>query len=202
MEMMMIIKTTMRRLFLIFVFAILFAVSSAHNVAAEGFVSPFIGYNFGGDTGCPTVTNCDDKHANYGVSLGAIGSIVGFELEFAHTNDFFGQSSESSSVLTLMSNLMVGPKISAVQPYVVVGLGLIRTSVSDSSNDQNQFGWDVGGGIIGMFSKHVGIRGDIRYYRSFQILDFSNLPPNSPVAGLGGNKLDFGRAAIAAMFKF
>jgi len=194
-------NVTRRKVFLISLLTTLFAAGAVSNARAEGFVSPFIGYNFGGDTGCPTVTNCDDKHANYGVSLGAIGSIVGFELEFAHTSDFFGQSTESSSVFTLMSNLTIGPKIAAVQPYVVAGLGLIRTSVADSS-DQNQFGWDVGGGIIGMFNKHIGIRGDIRYYRSFQILDFVNLPPDSPVLGLAGNKLDFGRAAIAAMFKF
>ena len=35
------------------------------------------------------------------------------------------------------------------------------------------------------FGEHVGVRGEIRYYRSFQILDFVNVP-NLSVLGLGG----------------
>ena len=30
----------------------------------------------------------------------------------------------------------------------------------------NDFGWDVGGGVIGMLNDHVGLRGDVRYFRS------------------------------------
>jgi hypothetical protein len=66
-----------------------------HTANAQGFVSPFIGYNFGGDAGCPQITNCKDKHASYGVAFGAVGSVVGAEL--AYTNDFFGQSANQSS---------------------------------------------------------------------------------------------------------
>jgi opacity protein-like surface antigen len=170
---------------------------------AQGFVSPFIGYNFGGDAGCAQITNCEDKHANYGVSFGAVGSIVGFEAELAYTNDFFGQSpNQSSNVLTFMGNFMLAPKIGPVQPYGVAGVGLIRTSVSTSSSNQNQFGWDGGGGLMVFFSQHIGVRGEVRYYHSFQILNFLNLPPNSPVLGLGGQKLDFGRVAAGVVFKF
>ena len=197
-------RTTPRRLALAAVFTALFLFAGTRPAQAQGFISPFFGYNFGGDAGCPEVLNCDDKHADYGVSFGALGRIVGFEAEFGYTNDFFGESSnQSSNVLTFMGNFMLAPKLGPIQPYGVAGLGLIRTSVegAGTSNDQNQWGWDLGGGLIVFFGGHVGLRGDIRYYHSFQILDFVNLP-FLPVLSLNGQKLDYGRAAAGVVFKF
>ena len=173
----------------------------AKTVSAQGFISPFIGYNFGGDAGCPTITNCEDKHANYGVAIGAVGSLVGFEEEFAWTNDFFGASpTQKTNVLTLMSNFMIAPRIKAVQPYVLGGVGLIRTSVESvgTTQDQNQFGWDVGGGLMVFFGSHVGVRGDVRYFHAFQV--FNLLGVQLPIDP--NNKIDYGRFAGAVVFKF
>jgi opacity protein-like surface antigen len=102
-----------------------------------------------------------------------------------------------------MGNFMLAPKIGPVQPYGLAGVGLIRTTVEGvaTSNDQNQAGWDLGGGLMVFFGEHIGVRGDVRYYHSFQVLDFLNLP-NLPSLGLGGQKLDYGRAAAAVVFKF
>jgi opacity protein-like surface antigen len=194
-----------RRYFLVLLpfFVILGCATGAN---AQGFVSPFIGYNFGGDAGCQTITNCEDKHANYGVAFGAVGSVVGFEEEIAWTADFFGATSaQSTKVLTLMSNFMIAPRIKAVQPYGLGGIGLIRTSVESgaATDDENQLGWDVGGGVMVFFSSHVGVRGDVRYFHSFQVFDLSNLPqlPQLPIQ-VGQNKLDYGRFAVAVVFKF
>jgi opacity protein-like surface antigen len=195
-------RTTTRRRSLTALFAALCLFAGTRSAHAQGFISPFIGYNFGGDAGCPEITNCQDKRADYGVSFGVLGSIVGFEAEFGYTKNFFGETSnETSNVLTFMGNFMIAPKIGPVQPYALAGLGLIRTSVEGvgTSTDQNQFGWDVGGGLMVFFGEHVGVRGDVRYYRSFQILDFLDLPN---LAGLGGQKLDYGRAAAGVVFKF
>jgi len=191
------------RALLIVSVAALVSISTASRASAQGFISPYLGWNFGGDSGCPQITNCEDKHANYGVAFGAVGSIVGFEEEFGFTNDFFGSTpGQSSKVITLMSNFMVAPRLGPVQPYGLGGLGLIRTSVEGVSNsDQNQFGWDVGGGIMIFFNPHVGIRGDVRYYHSFQVLDFFNLP-NIPGFNPDDKKLDFNRVAGAFVFKF
>jgi opacity protein-like surface antigen len=168
---------------------------------AQGFISPFIGYNFSGDAGCPSITDCKDKHANYGVSFGAIGSVVGFESEIGFTKDFFGASAtQSTDVFTFMANFMLAPKFGPIQVYGVAGTGLMRTSVESvgQNEDENQIAWDVGGGIIGYFSKHIGIRGDVRYFHSFQLLDLSKFPPLSQ----SQTKLNFGRVSIVAMFKF
>src|SRR5262245_31733446 len=136
--------------------AALLSVTMASPAKAQGFISPYLGWNFGGDSGCPQITNCEDKHANYGVAFGLVGSIVGFEEEFGFTNDFFGSTpTQSSKVITLMSNFMVAPRLGPVQPYGLGGVGLIRTSVEGTANsDQNQFGWDVGGGVMIFFNPH------------------------------------------------
>jgi len=181
--------------------AVLAIIGSARPASAEGFISPFLGYNFGGDAGCPEITNCEDKHANYGVAFGALGSVVGFEAEFAHTNDFLGASSvtENTNVLTFMGDFMLAPKFGPIQPYGLAGIGLIRTSFEGGGDDQNQAGYDLGGGSMAFFSSHVGIRGDVRYFHAFEVLDLSRFP------SLNLNqetKLDFGRFSVAVVFKF
>jgi opacity protein-like surface antigen len=168
---------------------------------AQGFVSPFIGYDFGGDSGCPELRGCEDKKLNAGVSVGTLGSVLGFELEFGYAKDFFGKAPGfSSNVLTLMGNVMVGPNLVVVQPYVVGGLGLIKSHVELApttlfTTDNNHFGWDLGGGLFIVPGAHVGVRGDIRYFHAFQDLEVLGLT-------LGNTKLDFGRASAALVLKF
>jgi len=181
--------------------AVLIFIGSARHASAQGFVSPFVGYNFGGDSGCPEITNCEDKHLNWGLGFGVLGSIVGFEAEFAKTSDLFGSTSnQSTDVVTFMGNFMLAPKIGPIQPYGEAGIGLIRTSVQNAggTNDENQIGWDIGGGLMVFFGGHVGLRGDVRYFHSFQLLDTARLP-NLPI---NGTKLDFGRFAGALVLKF
>ena len=170
------------------------------SAAAQGYVSPVIGYDFGGDSGCPELTNCENRNLNWGVSVGSLGSVLGTELEFAYAKNFFGKiPGVSSSVLTLMGNGMIAPKFGPVQPYWLIGLGLMKTNVEFSTSSlletsQNHLAWDTAGGLI-IFFGNVGIRGEIRHYHSFQ--DFQILG-----IALGNTKLDFGRAAAGVVFKF
>jgi len=180
----------------------LFSVATAQRAQAQGFISPSFGYNFGGDSGCPTATDCEDKNWNWGVSLGALGSVVGFEAEWTYADEFSGQQpNQSSSVTTVMGNFMIAPKISIVQPYGLAGLGLIRTDVEDriggNSEARNQIGWTIGGGIIVFVQKHVGLKADIRHYHAFEALELLGFD-----LARDQNKLDFGRAAFGAVFKF
>src|SRR6266852_586365 len=170
---------------------------------AQCFISPFIGYDFGGDASCPNITNCQDKKSNAGVAIGSLGSILGFEEELGYAKNFFGDApSFSSSVLTLMSNLMVVPAIGPVHPYVLGGVGLVKSHVefttgSIFTTNNNNFGWDLGGGVILLFGGHLGVRGDIRHFHSFQDLKV-------PVLGftINGSKLNFGRASAGLVVKF
>jgi len=195
---------TTRQRVAIALFVSMLGALSVREADAQGFISPFIGYNFGGDSGCPEITNCEDKHVDYGVSGGALGSIVGFEAEFAYTSDFFGKATyQSSKVLVFTGNFMLAPKIGPIQPFGLVGLGVMRTELEadGSSNDQNSFTWDAGGGLMVFFGEHVGIRGEVRYYHTLQALDRLNLP-NVLELELGGKKLDFARTGVAVVFKF
>ena len=181
--------------------------SSASDARAQGFISGLVGYNFGGDAGCPTATNCQDKRTNWGGSIGTLG-IIGFEEELAYAKNFFGEplagtTSANNSVLTLMSNLMIAPGIGPVNPYVTGGLGLMRAHTDFTPSQivtnpsQNMFAWDVGGGLIVSFG-HVGVRGDIRHFHSFQD---SKLPSFFGLS-TAGTKLDFGRISGAIVLKF
>jgi opacity protein-like surface antigen len=178
----------------------------AREAAAQGFVSGSFGYAFGGDAGCPGITDCDDKNWNYGFSLGALGSILGFELEFMYAPEFFGEApGQDSNLLALTGNFMLAPRFGAVQPYGLAGIGLIRTSVENSvegllESDNNQLGWDLGGGLMIFFGEHVGVRGDVRYYHSFEALDLLGIDFGDLVDG--ESKVDFGRFSGGVVLRF
>jgi opacity protein-like surface antigen len=169
---------------------------------AQGFISPFIGYDFGGNSGCPEITNCEDKRTNIGVALGTMGAILGFEEEFADAKNFFGSvGTQSSSVITVMSNVMIVPAIGPVHPYLLAGLGLMKTHVEFTRTDvlsatNNSLAWDLGGGVTVLFG-HLGVRGDIRHFhsaKSFTIPFVGTTPTDE--------KLSFGRASAALVLAF
>jgi opacity protein-like surface antigen len=169
---------------------------------AQGFISPFVGFDFGGDSGCREASDCEDKNSNLGVAFGTMGRVVGFELEFAYARDFFGATpGGSSNVLTLMNNFMVAPRIAFVRPYVLGGLGLIKSHTELTTGqllefNNNNFGWDLGGGVMFFFGDHIGVRGELRRFATFDEI---------PVLGFDvGNseKLSFQRAAAAVVFAF
>jgi len=167
---------------------------------AQGFISPSLGYNFGGDAGCRSATDCRDKNWNWGGSMGALGSVVGFEAELTYEGEFTGDRPNRTSVTTLMGNFMLAPKISIVQPYGLVGIGAIRTGAEatpGTRESETQAGWTLGGGLLLFVHKHVGLKGDVRYYHSFEALDLLGID-----LGRDNNKVDFGRAGFGVLFKF
>lgn len=98
----------------LFTLALAFGLSTA--ARAQSFVSPLIGFDFGGDASCPNITDCTDKKLNAGVALGAMGTFFGAEEEFAYAKNFFGDAPGlSSSVLAVMSNVMLVPNIGPVR---------------------------------------------------------------------------------------
>ena len=175
---------------------------------ADGFIVPFFGVNFGGDSGRDFGNAFDESQFNYGVSIGWMGGgIFGAETDISYSPDFFGKSDVGgSSLLTFMGNLMIGVPFGGqsgfgIRPYGVAGVGLVRSDV-DSFGDvlsveENQFGWNFGGGVVMFFGNHFGVRGDIRYFRAFDELDFSDFDLEDPVS-----TLDFTRGSIGVVFRF
>jgi hypothetical protein len=197
-------STTLVRIPLLAALVLISTVTLTTPASAQGFISPFIGATIDEtDFGCSAIVDCEDKRTTFGVAFGSLGRIFGGELDIAYTKAFFGETSddESSGLLTVMGNVMFAPKIGPAQPYLLAGLGLIKTNVEFTTSglletDQNKFGWDVGGGLMIFFGDHVGIRGDLRYFHAFQEFDLPVLP------SIDGTKLDLGRASAALVFKF
>jgi opacity protein-like surface antigen len=179
--------------------------------AADWLFTPFIGSTFGGSAqvggGLPTSKNEFERKLNWGASLSG-GGVVGFELDFSYSPNFFGVSDSDSginflgdgNVTTLTGNLRVGVSAGPVRPYAVGGVGLIRSKVDDpeqffSNPSTSDFGMDVGGGLDAFFSDHVGIRGDLRYFRSFQ-------KDESSAVDLSLGSFHFWRGIVGLTFKF
>ena len=154
---------------------------------AEGFLTPFVGFNFGGDSAnCISLSNCDEKRLNWGVSFGSRHGIFGFEEDIGYAPSFFGKTEGGdNAVLTVMSNLMVVVPAGPIQPYALAGLGLVRPHAKfDSSSlslDQNALGYDVGGGVNVFLAHGVGIRADLRHLHTLQDITLGNLFSSQPV---------------------
>jgi hypothetical protein len=168
--------------------------------AAQGFVSPFVGV-FTGDENCASLSDCDTNRSSVGVSAGALGRIAGFEAEFSFAKNFLGEAPGfESDMLTLMGNLLIAPKFAAVRPYGVVGFGLMRSTASLTAanvlvSENNDFGWDVGGGLMIFFGDHVGIRFDLRRFQSLQDVSVFGFT-------LSDSKIAFARVSGALIFAF
>jgi opacity protein-like surface antigen len=169
---------------------------------ADGFVTPWVGSAFG--------SNIDNGQTTFGISAGGMGAgIIGGEVDFGWSPSFFGTKSDfgNNTVMNLMGNVIVGVPIggqhgAGIRPYVVGGLGLIRSqidggTIANVSSSNNMFGWDAGGGVMGYFTDHVGLRGDLRYLRATSDLKtgLTNLP------NLDGNALNFWRATVGVVFR-
>jgi len=170
---------------------------------AQGFITPFLGYNFGGDSSnCESLTSCQDKRLNFGVSIGAAGGLLGFEEDIAYAKNFFGEvPGVENNVFTAMSNLMIRVPAGPVQPYVIGGIGLIRPHVSlnptSVSSDNNALGYDLGGGVNVMFSPHTGVRGDVRHLHTLQDVGIFSLGHI-----VSGQRLNFWRASVGLALTF
>ena len=178
--------------------ALVAAVAFAAPARAQTFLTPLAGATFGKDA--------PSEKFSTGVLLTFMGDVVGFEVDFGYTPDFFDQQSDfaivaDSNVTSLMGNLLIGAGDGPVRPYGVVGIGLLRTSVDDGGDlfgnvTTNDTAFDVGFGVIGMFSDHVGLRGDIRYFRSLQD------PSDDHDFDVSLGNFDFWRATAGLSFRF
>jgi hypothetical protein len=146
-------------------------------------VTPFAGATFGGDAPAQKLA--------MGAALTFLGPVAGLEFEFGYSPDFFDQHHNTvligdNNVTTFNTNLVVGPKIGMFRPYGSAGVGLLRTRVSSASSlfqdlSVNDWGVNFGAGLIVKGSDHVGLRGDVRYFRSLQ----DHAPGNNIDLGFG-----------------
>jgi len=173
---------------------------------ADGWIIPFWGVNFGGNSGQELANGIDAKRFNWGASLGFMGAgVLGIEADFSRSPDFYGRTDVGgSSVFTATGNLLVGIPIGGQQgvgfrPYALAGLGVIRSNVDGFSQvlslDNSEAAWDFGGGAMFFFGSHVGVRGEVRYFRTFKAINL--------IEGIDrSGALDFTRGSAGLILRF
>lgn len=160
--------------------ALVALVLSPAPAAADWIFTPHFGTTFGADTH-------GREHASFGGSLAQFDEdAFGWEADVAFVPDFFkGRygtidfTGSNSSVLSFMGNALIGLPIAGqhrdrVRPYVSIGAGLMQMHV-ESPVERSFFktttwepGMNVGGGGVAFITNRIGVRGDVRYIRSFR----------------------------------
>jgi opacity protein-like surface antigen len=167
---------------------------SAGSLRAEVLLAPFVGASFGGDT--------DDAKITFGgiATFRGGDAVLGFALDVGHAPDFLGTTGFGNNSLTSLMGNVVLMSPGEIRPYASAGLGLVKLRVNDLSGllrvDSNEFGFNVGGGLLLGLGASVGLQVEVRYFR--------NLTDPEPDAefdlDVGG--LDFWRAVGGVVFRF
>ncbi|MGH9331706.1 MAG: outer membrane protein, partial [Vicinamibacterales bacterium] len=141
--------------------------------SADWTFSPFIGSTFNGELNDVDLDQSTQNKLSWGGSLMWMGEgIAGFEVDFGYTPDFFFSDNDNEvdfigdgNVTTFMVNAVIGAPIGGdtgrgLRPYATGGVGLVRQRVDDVEDifdaDRNSWGFNLGGGVLGMFSDTVG----------------------------------------------
>jgi hypothetical protein len=138
---------------------------------ADVVLTPYVGSLFGGDL--------SGNRAAYGATVAFMGGgVFGGEIGLNYAPKFVsaGVANEDIAQMSLMGNLIVGIPLGStdqpghVRPYVTGGAGLFRISSQEreffDNVNSNNFAVNFGGGVMAFFNDHVGIRGDVRYFRT------------------------------------
>jgi opacity protein-like surface antigen len=169
-------------------------VVAAPPLHADGYLTPYVGAGFGGRT--------DDHKLAYGGSLAFASErgVMGVGVDFGYTPDFIGTTGVgNNNVTSLMGNLMVLTP-GRTRLYASGGLGLMKTRVEDAQGffrvDSNDFGVNLGGGVMLFPGDAIGLRADVRYFRNLTDPE----PDTEFDVDLGG--LSFWQATGGITFRF
>jgi hypothetical protein len=174
---------------------------------ADGLIVPFAGVNFGGNAGQSLGDATDAKRFAWGTSFAWMGGgVFGFEGDIGFSPDFYGKNDTGgSSMLSFMGNVLLGvpfggQKGFGIRPYGLAGVGVLRSDLDSFDEliglENTEGAWNVGGGVFIFFGAHVGMRGDIRYFRTFSDVDFGVFDVSE------ANTIDFTRGSLGVVFRF
>ena len=173
-----------------------------------------LGINLAGDA--------EFRRGGPGVSIAFVGERLGFEFDVERYNHFFkdkdmahlvpnncgvGPRDEScvdlnTDAIGFMGNVVAPIRITHAKNwrlYATAGLGVIHSWVTDPSNtvadtNQNNFAFNVGGGVMYSLNNRVALRGDVRYFLAFVNEDKRD--------GFYFNDYGFLRATFGVTFRF
>ncbi len=151
----------------------------------------------------------DRNIVTFGAGFGTMGKgVFGVELDLGYTPKFYTDTSAvvtKNNLLTVMPALILGIPIGGQK-----GVGACafvrgrrgpdppRCELNNlTSISANDMGYTLGGGVMGFVSDHVGLRGDVRYFRNFQVDELS-------LSGVDFEQgtFNFGRASLGLLLRF
>jgi opacity protein-like surface antigen len=181
---------------------------------AQLMVTPYLGANVAGGV--------EDGKGGPGGSVTYFGGPVGFEFDVMRYQHFFKDSEVSpldpsappnctpalgqdrvpckdinTDAIGFMGNVVAPIRIQGAarwRPYGTAGLGLIRAWTNEEDRNQNNFGFNVGGGVVVSLNRRVGLRGDLRYFRA--------LVDENQQDGVLSKDYDFLRVSFGVTFGF
>ena len=182
----------------------LILVMPAAPARADVVLTPYVGSLFGGDLSGNT--------AAFGANAAFMGGgIFGAEVGFNYAPEFVKATVNNDDIaqMSLMGNLIVGIPVGSsdqaghLRPYLTGGAGLFRVSSAESQFfdrvTSNDFAINFGGGVMAFFNDHIGVRGDVRYFRTLTDSD-----SQSGIDDINFNlgDLNFWKWDVGAAFKF
>ncbi len=163
-------------------------VATPQKASADWYLTPFIGGVFGGRANFGEFNNFEDefeKRVNFGAAIGWMGAgVIGFEADFSWTPNYFENTDRRRKLRLRRQQRHHGhgqshhrradwrPDRSRL-PALRLRRRRVDSQQCDGSNFFNDlstddFGFNVGGGFHAFFTDNIGIRGDVRYFRSLQ----------------------------------
>jgi opacity protein-like surface antigen len=186
-------------------FACVMTLALPHAARADVLLTPFAGVSF---------LDEGNEKLSYGAGI-AFGGLIGVEAELGRTQ--LGELDVASTPIDLeanlttgMVNLVVRLPAGPVQPYATGGVGVIRVSGDVSvpflgsvlSLSGQDFGMNVGGGIYVFPSKNLGLRADVRYFRTIGDLTLDELADIGDDFDLPIPEFDFWRVTGGVTLRF
>jgi len=152
---------------------------------ADWIFAPFIGSTFAGSTALPDLEQgASSTQLIFGGSAGLwTRGIFGVEGDFSYAPRFFERDNQaglvtSSNMFTLGGNVVVTTPVSvtreSLRPYIVGGLGWMHASIDELTSTvlpgstRNSVAMNFGGGAIGFLTPDVGVRFELRHFRSLE----------------------------------
>jgi len=159
------------------------ALAAASPAYAEWHITPTLGITMAAHTnGAGLEPAPIGKHVNFGGAVALLGGgIFGAEGVVVFAPGFHGVNPESTTPASIQSSRIFAVMGNGVvtlprkmteyflRPYFSGGIGYMRLKAVDASNqpafDENFPAMNIGGGAVGFFTQHTGVRFDLRYFR-------------------------------------
>jgi hypothetical protein len=155
---------------------------------ADWIFAPFIGSTFAGSTALPDLDQgASSSQFIFGGSAGLwTRGIFGLEGDFSYAPRYFETDNPlgvitGSNVFTLGGNVVIATPVSvtreSLRPYIVGGLGWMHVSINEVTpivlpellgRARNSVALNFGGGAIGFLTPDVGVRFEVRHFRSLE----------------------------------